>query len=213
MNQISSQLPRPALHDQVAAFHRDRRQEDAVGQVLEVVEIPADTDLAFDDVVVRREVCVIDGPVLACPFGRPPLEIALAEPESHGVPEHGLPAHAAGALGIEAGLAGLHGWDVPVRIVERHRVGIEVGPRVHAGPAFHDRDARAALGQVRCERAAGRTRPHDHDIERGALHISKPNPPDSQKSACVLREARAWSQRRVAIQPDCYVGTTPASVR
>ena len=40
VNQISSQLPRPALHDQVAAFHRDRRQEDAVGQVLEVVEIP-----------------------------------------------------------------------------------------------------------------------------------------------------------------------------
>ena len=68
MNQVGSQLPRPALHDQVAAFHRDRRQEDAVGQVLEVVEVPADTDLTFDTVqsiglergLVDNKSCAID---------------------------------------------------------------------------------------------------------------------------------------------------------
>ena len=159
-----------------------------------MVEIPADTDLAFDDVVVRREVRVVDGPVLACPFGRPPLEIALAEPERHGVPEHGLPAHAAGALGIEAGLAGPHGGYVPVRVVERHRVGIEVGPRVHAGPAFHDRDPRAAPGQVRGERAAGRTRPHDHDIEHGALHVFEPTPQGRVDLVAMLIESRPGVQ-------------------
>jgi len=171
---IPDGLNNPALHDQIAAFHRHRRQEDAVGQIFEVVEVPADTDFALDRVVVRREVRVVDRPVFAGALERPPLEIALAEAERHGVPQHGLPAHAAGALGIEAGLAGPHGGYVPVRVVERHRVGIEVGPRVHARPAFHDRDARAAPGEMRGERAAARARSHDHDIEFGPLHVSQP---------------------------------------
>ena len=95
-----------ALHNLVAALDRNRRKELAVGQVLEAVAVAADTDLALDPVVVRRDVLVVDRPVLAGAVEGAPLEIALAEPKRHGIPQHGLAADAAAALGVEAFLAG-----------------------------------------------------------------------------------------------------------
>ena len=51
-------------------FSGDRRQEHAVGQILETVEIAADADFPLDRLVVGRDVLVVDGPVLAGAFDR-----------------------------------------------------------------------------------------------------------------------------------------------
>ena len=56
MNHLDAELCRPALYQYIAALQRHWWQEDAVWQVFEVIEIPADTNLAFNLVVIRRKI-------------------------------------------------------------------------------------------------------------------------------------------------------------
>ena len=170
MDQRCAERPRRPLQDLVAALQRDRRQEHAVGQILEAVEVAADADFPLDRLVVRRDVLVVDRPVLAGAVVGPSLEVALAEPQRDRVPQHRLAADAAAAFRIEPRLAGPHRRDLAVGKVERHRMGVEVGARVHARTAFDDGHAHAAAGEVRGERAAGRTGADDDDVEELALH-------------------------------------------
>ena len=165
-----AQRPRRPPQDLVAALQRDRRQEYAVGQILEPVAVAADADFALDRVVVGRDVLVVDRPVLAGAFERAPLEVPLAEPQRDGVPEHRLAADAAAALRIEPGLARPHRRNLAGGEVERHRVRVEVGARVHARTALDDRDPHAAPGEVRGERAARRAGADDDDVEDVGLH-------------------------------------------
>ena len=108
MDQVRAERSRRALQDLVAALQRDRRQEHAVGQILETVEIAADADFALDRVVIGCDVLVVDGPVLAGAFERAALEVPLAEPQRDRIPQHRLAADAAAAFRIEPDLAGPH---------------------------------------------------------------------------------------------------------
>ena len=154
----------------VAALEWNRRKEGSVGQIFQAVAVAADTDLALDLLVVGRDVLVGDRPVLAGAVVGAPLEIALAEPERHGIPQHGLAADAAAALGIEAFLARAHRRNLPGGKLERQRVGVEVGPGIHAWTALDQRDAHALTREVRRERAAARTGADNDDVEDGGLH-------------------------------------------
>src|SRR5258708_6291871 len=78
VNHAYTEFFRAALDDQIAAFHRRRRQKDAIRQIVEMVEITANSDFALDLVVIRREVRIIDGPILARAVDRSPFEIAMA---------------------------------------------------------------------------------------------------------------------------------------
>ena len=74
VNHFDAQFGRAALDKHVAAFHRDWRQENAVGQIFQMVEIAADAHFALDAFVVGRQVLVVDGPISPAPSIELPLK-------------------------------------------------------------------------------------------------------------------------------------------
>src|SRR5207249_4954808 len=164
MNYLEAQLLGPALDDEVAALHRRGREKDAVGQVFQMIEIAAHAHFALDLLVVRSEVRIINGPVLARAVDRPALEVPMAQPPGHCVPGHGFAAHAAAALRLEAGNAGPHGGDVAIGKIERHGMRVERGPSVDFRTALDHHDVHAMPRQMRGERATGSSRADNADI-------------------------------------------------
>ena len=185
----------------VAALERDRRQKLAVGEVFEAVAVAADADFALDGVVVRRDVLVVDRPVLSGAVVGLPLEVALAESQGDGVPQHRLSADAAAALGIKSRLARPHRWDLAIGKVEGEGVRVEVGARVDARAALDERNPDTAPRQVRRERPAGGAGTNNDDVECVGLHAKRGR-------LCVLIGAQSTATR-----PDersmnsWYVGT------
>ena len=165
VDQRRAERRRGALQDLVAALHRHRRQELAVRQILEAVAVAADADFALDRVVVGRQVLVVDRPVLAGAFERAPLEVALAEPQRHGIPQHRLAADAAAALRVEPFLARPHRRDL--RLGKSNGIAwVLKSVRVFdARAALDDGDADAAAREVRGQRAAGGAGADDDDVE------------------------------------------------
>jgi len=164
VNHLDAQLGRATAHDHVAALHGDRRQEDAVGQILQMVEIAADADFALDLFVVGGEVGVVDGPVLACAVDGAALEIAMAQAPGYSVPGHAFAAQAAAALAFKSSDAGPHGGDVAIREVERHSVGVESSAGVDLRAAFDHRDVDASAREMTSERSAGSAGADDEDV-------------------------------------------------
>ncbi len=99
-----------ALEQKVSQFQGRRVDVDAVGQIFQAVAISADADFAFDAVVVRGHVGVVDGPVGSRSVDGVAFEIAMAQAQGHGVPEHGLAADAPRALGAHAVLCRVSWW-------------------------------------------------------------------------------------------------------
>ena len=166
VNDFDAQLSRAALQQHVTAFQWDGRQKDAIGQISKSVQIPADPHFALDTVVVRREIGIVNGPVLAraiVPVFA--LKVALGEAPGHGVPGLRLAARPPRALRVHAGFARLHGGDVPIGKLIGHRMGIEVGTRIQLRAALHQRHVHALPGQSRGQRAARRAGPHHHHVE------------------------------------------------
>ena len=95
------------MNGDVGAFHGHGRKKDAVGQIFQMVKIAADAHFALDAIIVRLHVGVIERPVFACAIVLAAFEIALAEAQGDGVPQHGFAAQAAAAFAIESRLAGL----------------------------------------------------------------------------------------------------------
>src|SRR5205823_4669064 len=98
VNDFEAELLCATLDEEVAALHRNGRQEDAVGQVFEMIEIAAHADFTLDPLVVGSKVRIVDGPIFARAVDRPAFEIAMAEPPGDRVPGHGFAAHAAAPL-------------------------------------------------------------------------------------------------------------------
>src|SRR5437764_342796 len=94
----------------------------------------------------------------------------MAEPPGDRVPGHGLAAHAAAPLRFEALHARPHGWDVTVRKIERHRVGVECGAGVDLRPSLDDYDIDTMMRQVRRKRPARSSRANDADIVNLLCH-------------------------------------------
>jgi hypothetical protein len=180
MDQGRTERSRRTLHDLVAALQRNRRQEHAVRQIFETVEMAADPDFPLDRLVVRCDVLVVDGPVLAGAFICASLEVSLAQPQRDRIPQHRLAAHTTASFRIEPGLAGSHGRNLTVGKVERHRVGVEVRARVDARPSLHDRHPHAAPCKVRRQGASRRTGSDDDDVEAVTLHAVIGNTPKSR---------------------------------
>ena len=133
-------------------------------------QVAADPDLPFDGVVVGRDVLVGDRPVFTRALERAALEVPLAEAQRDRVPQHRLAADAAAPFRIEAGLAGSHRRDLASGEVERHRVRVEVRPRVDARTAFDNRDLHAAASEVGGKGASRRPRADDHYVKDVSLH-------------------------------------------
>src|SRR5213075_1654996 len=133
MDDLDAQLSRAALHQDVAALHWHRRQEDTVGQIFQTIIVAAHAHFPFDLLVIRRQVLVVDRPVIAGALERVALEITLAETPGHGIPQHGLAAESARTLRVETRFAGLHRRNVSAGKLERHSVSIEVCACVYLG--------------------------------------------------------------------------------
>ena len=100
------------------ARERHGRLELAVGQVLEAFGHAGDADVFFDDVVVRSDVGVADGPVFAVAVVRGGFEILIAEAEADAAPDVGAAAgHAEAAHPVE-GLVGGRGVGLVVIVDE-----------------------------------------------------------------------------------------------
>jgi hypothetical protein len=198
MNDTRAERPCRALQDLVAAFQGDRWQEHAVGQILEAVQVAADPDLPLDRVVVRRDVLVVDGPVLAGAFKRAALEVSLAQPKRDRIPQHGLAADPATPLRVEPGLAGSHRRNLTGGEVERHRMRVEVRARVHARTALDNSHPDTAARKVRGEDASGGTRPDDDNVEDVVLH-ARPDDSLSEEDwrqpglPSILRRGASWA--------------------
>ena len=164
MDYFYAQLRGAALHQQIAALHRDRREKDTIGQILQVIEIAANPYFAFYPFIVRRQIAIVNRPVLARSVVIFASKIALAIAPGDCIPKHGLAADASRALGVEAGFAGLHGGDVAAGKLERHRVGVEVGVGVDLRSAFDQSHVDAAPGKMSGKRATRRARSDNHDI-------------------------------------------------
>ncbi len=180
---------RGAAKNLVAALERHRRQKLAVGQVFETVAVAADADFAFDRVIVRRDVLVVDRPVFSGAVVSPALEVALAESQGDSVPQHRLAADAAAALRIEPCLARPHGRDLTIGEVEGERVRVEVGARVDPRAALDQGNPRTATRQVRCESPAGGAGTNNDDVERVGLHAKRGR-------LCVLIGAQSTATQR-----------------
>jgi hypothetical protein len=170
MHEIRPDSSRGSLQDQIAALHRHGWEENTVGQVLEAIQIAAQADFALDRFVIRRDILVVDRPVLAGAIVRAPLEVALAEPQRHRIPQHRLAAHAAASLRIESFFSRSHRRDLTGGEVEGERVRVEVGARIHTRTALNQGDTHSTPRKVRGERAARRAGADDDDIERIGLH-------------------------------------------
>ena len=94
----------------LGARHRHRGMELAVGQLGHVLGLALDADVVLDDVVVRREVVVVERPVLAVAVERLALQVLLAEAIALAPPHVGAAADDA-----QAALPG-------ERLVRRRRV-------------------------------------------------------------------------------------------
>src|ERR1700733_6976865 len=164
VNDFDSQPFRPSFYQQIAQLHGDRRQKDPIRQIFEVIRVSANAHLTLDAVVVRSHVRIINRPVLTSPIDGAPLEVAMAEPPCHGVPQHGLAADTPRPLRVESFDPRPHGRDMPVRKIERHPMRIECGPRVDPWPAFDNHHVHAALRQVGRQRTTGRTGADDTNI-------------------------------------------------
>src|SRR5262245_34548798 len=81
-----------ALEDVIEAPHLERRQVFAVGIARAVLDGARHSDQPFDPAVVRRDLFVIDGPVVADPVQRGGFEIDLAEAGRRPSPEISLAA-------------------------------------------------------------------------------------------------------------------------
>src|SRR3954452_7952608 len=105
----------PAPDQQIALFHGDRRQKDAIREIAQAVRISAYAHFPLYSLVIRSKVVIVDGPVFACTFKRSALEVPLTLAPRHGIPQHGFAADATGALRLESRFAGLHHGDVAIR--------------------------------------------------------------------------------------------------
>ena len=170
VDQVRAERSRRTLQDLVAALQRDRRQEHAVGQILETVPIAAQTDFPLDRLVVRGDVLVVDRPVFAGAFERAALEVALAESQRHRIPQHRLSADAAASLRVEPFLPRPHRRNLTRGEVEGECVRVEVGAGVDARTALDDGDADAAPRKMRRQGAARRAGSDDDDVKGVGLH-------------------------------------------
>ena len=146
VDDINPKLARALLNEKIGTLQRRRRKENTVGQIFEMIEISADTHLALDAVIVRRDIGVIERPVFSGPVVLAAFKIALAESKRHGVPQLRFAAQAAAALAIVAGLAGLHDGNMAERKLEGQRVRIEISARVDLRPAFEHQGIDAEAG-------------------------------------------------------------------
>src|SRR5262245_10514452 len=81
-----------ALEDVIEATHFEWRQVFAVGVARAVLDGARDSDELFDPAVIRSDLFVRDGPVVADPVQRGGFEIDLAEAGRRPSPEIGLAA-------------------------------------------------------------------------------------------------------------------------
>ena len=85
---------------------RNRRLKLAVGKILEALGAAGDADIFFDEIVVRLNIFVAEGPVFAVAVVRGGLEIPIAEAQADAAPDVGAAAgHPHAAHPIE-GLVG-----------------------------------------------------------------------------------------------------------
>src|SRR5690349_7432597 len=72
------------LYGDIRTLHRDWRQKNSIGQVLEMIVVTADPYFAFNPVVIRGKVGIVDRPVFTRAIMLPAFEISLAHPECDG---------------------------------------------------------------------------------------------------------------------------------
>ena len=171
-----------------------RRLEDAVGLVLQPFVAAEQADHLVELVVVRLDVVVGDGPVVAQPIAAAALEVPGAEAQGDAAPVVRAPSEHARpppeellALGHRVRLA----LEVPtaqaaVELPERLLPGSGAPPRRGVGPGEHrpvlgrvphrprlqEHDARAALGQDLGRHAAPGARAHHADVVLLGRHQS-----------------------------------------
>ena len=128
------------------------------GRSLQVIEVTADANFAFDLFVIRSQVLVMDGPVFARAVVIPATKIALAETPGDGIPEHGFAAYAPSPFReSKPALPGLHEvGSVPAGKFVGQGVGVEVGAGVDGGAAFDQGDVHAPSGEMSRQGSAGR---------------------------------------------------------
>ena len=84
------------------------------------------------------------------------FEIALAQTQSHGIPQLCLATQAPAAFPIETRFTRLHNRDMAGRKLKREGVGVEVCTSIDFGTTFEHEDVSTEMGKTRRERAAAR---------------------------------------------------------
>src|SRR5690242_11352433 len=68
---------RAVLNGNLCTLHRHRREKNTVGEILQMIVVAADSHLAFDPVVIRSKVSIVEWPVFTSSVVLPAFEVSL----------------------------------------------------------------------------------------------------------------------------------------
>src|SRR5690349_8416266 len=90
VNNRNAKFFRAVLNRDICTLHWHRRKKNAIRQIFEVIVVAADAYFAFNPVVIRRQIGIINGPVFTSSIMLPAFEVPLTHPQRYGIPQHGL---------------------------------------------------------------------------------------------------------------------------
>src|SRR5712692_387952 len=179
------------LDDQFGAARLGWREEDAIGRTGHVFFGSENADVGFHFVVIRREILVGDGPIVAEAIARAGFEVNGGKPQRDAPPVVGAPSDDAGAKPLKIGagrgsvrlavdgpraVGGQKLAEIIARVTSDSRAAVRkfVRPRQHleifcgiyVRASFQQDAVEAALGENLCGHAAARAGANDADVVR-----------------------------------------------